>query len=477
MINKKEKGFTLVELLAVIVILAIVLVIAVPKVMSVIEDSKKATLESTAKMIASAAEKAKVQNTVLGNNDEITCDSVAKINNLDYASCSITFDDNTAKVTIEGKGKFKGLNVCSGTKTSAEATNDSCIMKNGCFEYKVVQKVESFDINKEKCKEMFYGFDTEEQQEMFCSGGIDSISGLTLKDSVNYGEMPLNELILGEVVSNIKYLDKVVAITGYNMSCGLDVVIPNTISNKNVEIIGPNLFYEKGITSVSLPDKLTYISWDAFFRNNIKEITFPDSLEYISDYAFRFNQLENEINFPNGLKYLGFGAFIGNQLEKVIIPPNVNFIGYGCFAKENNSNENLEFIVNKTGKSFNWGEVIDTHFAGDYNFVAGIVDANIDSVYVISEELDPCFRFDFETGTITGYDDSCGINPIVIPEKIGGFAVKSIEKHSLPSGYGRIINNSLYIPNNEETWDNFLGSCSFIESIEGNVINYDSDDC
>ena len=50
-------GFTLVELLAVIVILAIILVIAVPKVMNVIEDAKKATLESTAKMIASAAEK------------------------------------------------------------------------------------------------------------------------------------------------------------------------------------------------------------------------------------------------------------------------------------------------------------------------------------------------------------------------------------------------------------------------------------
>ena len=87
----KKKGFTLVELLAVIVILAIILVIAVPQIMSVIEDSKKATLESTAKMIASAAEKQKVQNTVLGNNEEITCDSVAKINKLDYASCNIDF--------------------------------------------------------------------------------------------------------------------------------------------------------------------------------------------------------------------------------------------------------------------------------------------------------------------------------------------------------------------------------------------------
>ena len=58
-INKK-KGFTLVELLAVIVILAIILVIAVPKVMSIIEDAKMGTLESTAKMIASQVEKQKV---------------------------------------------------------------------------------------------------------------------------------------------------------------------------------------------------------------------------------------------------------------------------------------------------------------------------------------------------------------------------------------------------------------------------------
>ena len=58
--RNNKNGFTLVELLAVIVILAIILVIAVPKVIGVINDSKKATLESTAKMIASSAEKQKV---------------------------------------------------------------------------------------------------------------------------------------------------------------------------------------------------------------------------------------------------------------------------------------------------------------------------------------------------------------------------------------------------------------------------------
>ena len=124
--KNNKKGFTLVELLAVIVILAIILVIAVPKVMSVIEDSKKATLESTAKMIASAAEKSKVQNTVLGKVETITCDSVAKINDLDYETCEVDFEDNTAKVTIKGSGKFAGLYVCNGDKTNATAINESC---------------------------------------------------------------------------------------------------------------------------------------------------------------------------------------------------------------------------------------------------------------------------------------------------------------------------------------------------------------
>ena len=121
--RNKVKGFTLVELLAVIVILAIILVIAVPKVMSVIEDAKKATLESTAKMIASSAEKAKVQNTVLGNTNEITCKSVAKLNDIDYETCYIEFASNKAYVTIKGNNKFEGMYICKGTKTDSKVVN------------------------------------------------------------------------------------------------------------------------------------------------------------------------------------------------------------------------------------------------------------------------------------------------------------------------------------------------------------------
>ena len=118
---KKKKGFTLVELLAVIVILAIILVIAVPKISDTIKNSKKTSFESSAKTIASQAEKKKMEKEILEDSGSINCSDVVKLNDTDYESCSISFDGNTAKVSLIGKGKFEGLQIINGTKDSATA--------------------------------------------------------------------------------------------------------------------------------------------------------------------------------------------------------------------------------------------------------------------------------------------------------------------------------------------------------------------
>ena len=119
--KKNKNAFTLIELLAVIVILAVILVIAIPRILDVIETSKKDSFKNAAQLIADSAEKKKASDKLLDKDEEITCKDVAKINDEDYASCKITFDsDGIAKVSITGKGKFDGLKITNGTKENAE---------------------------------------------------------------------------------------------------------------------------------------------------------------------------------------------------------------------------------------------------------------------------------------------------------------------------------------------------------------------
>ena len=119
--RKKKNAFTLIELLAVIVILAVILVIAIPRILDVIETSKKDSFKNAAQLIADSAEKKKVSDKLLGKDESITCKDVAKINDEDYASCTISFDsEGNAKVNITGKGKFDGLKITNGTKGNAE---------------------------------------------------------------------------------------------------------------------------------------------------------------------------------------------------------------------------------------------------------------------------------------------------------------------------------------------------------------------
>ena len=131
---KKKKGFTLVELLAVIVILAIILIIAMPKISEVIKKTRLSSLEATAKMIINSAEKKYTENQVLEQGTNIGCSDVAKLNENDYGKCKITFDDKgNATVTINGKkdGKFDNLS-CTGTKEKINCSEGEAKVYRKC---------------------------------------------------------------------------------------------------------------------------------------------------------------------------------------------------------------------------------------------------------------------------------------------------------------------------------------------------------
>lgn len=96
---KKEKGFTLVELLAVIAILAIIVAIAVPTIGNVIEDSRAEAAEANKELIENAAKLADVSGYAPTDN-EYSITNLETEGFLDLPEDA----DKSGKVTVEEKG-------------------------------------------------------------------------------------------------------------------------------------------------------------------------------------------------------------------------------------------------------------------------------------------------------------------------------------------------------------------------------------
>ena len=202
---KKKRGFTLVELLAVIAVLAIILVIAVPKIMNVIEDAREGTLLATAKIIAREAEKKLEEYKIKGIEDTIKCEDIGYISSSEYQSCNIKFDDNgVAKVTIKGNGKYDGMSVCNATRYNGEVT-DMCYTDSACFAYEEAG-IKDFDIDETACKNYIADWGlAAEQQTTYCTGGTFTMYYDTLIDWLNNMWEIVDVLEDYDVISNVVY--------------------------------------------------------------------------------------------------------------------------------------------------------------------------------------------------------------------------------------------------------------------------------
>ena len=105
--SKQRSGFTLVELLAVIVILAVIALIATPAVLNIIEDSKKSAAEASARSIASAAKTHYMQN-IMDNKPN---------SNVDLSTNTLKYDGEQAKkglLSYDANGNVSGKMYISG---------------------------------------------------------------------------------------------------------------------------------------------------------------------------------------------------------------------------------------------------------------------------------------------------------------------------------------------------------------------------
>ena len=160
---EKEKGFTLIELLAVIVILAILMVIAVPKILNVIENSKKSAAESSIKLVKDAIKTQVTSGSMMGTNftsDESGC-------------YTFNFDDQTSgnakELQLKNKENITGtIKYCNGNFTNNTISFDGQDMKT------IVCK-RATKLHTENC--------TQTDGTYYCSG-----AGLTGK-TITYGSL------------------------------------------------------------------------------------------------------------------------------------------------------------------------------------------------------------------------------------------------------------------------------------------------
>ena len=269
---QKNKGFTLVELLSVIVILAVILIIAVPQIMSVIESARKGSIESTAKLIAEGAEREYTNRKILGKDtNNIECSDVSSMNSNDYGTCVITFDNRgKATVKVTGKGKFEGY-TCNGNSTNME-----------CVKGEIPGSTET-DVQ-------YFSYSEVE-------GGV-SITGYNIEGGL---DVVIPSMINGKkvvAIADYAFTDRGVIPTSIKNKGKTSVSYLNNSKNKTVIPLARPDILGLGITSVIIPSTVKSIGGSAFFDNKLTEVTIPSSVTSIGRVAFAYNQL-TKIIFPS----------------------------------------------------------------------------------------------------------------------------------------------------------------------------------
>ena len=123
---------------------------------------------------------------------------------------------------------------------------------------------------------------------------------------------------------------------------------------KGVKVIGNSAFLGcESLSSINIPNSLTYIGNDAFGCESLTNINIPNSVTNIGDRAFRGCNSLTSINIPNSVTYIGNSAFGEcESLTNINIPNSVTNIGDWAFEQcESLTNINIPNSVTNIGNN------------------------------------------------------------------------------------------------------------------------------
>jgi prepilin-type N-terminal cleavage/methylation domain-containing protein len=124
----KKKAFTLVEIIAVIVILAIILAIAVPAITGIIRNSSRTAFESDAKLLLTAINYKKLDNEAYIPSN-VSLANIGKdlgLSSDNYKAISVEEENNQVVIKLVGQNKWDGFSACGTVKSMKVYDDNNC---------------------------------------------------------------------------------------------------------------------------------------------------------------------------------------------------------------------------------------------------------------------------------------------------------------------------------------------------------------
>ena len=421
----KNKGFTLVELLAVIAILAILVIIAIPNVLKMFNDSKKNAFMVQARKTANVAQ----EHTVLSSDKTFDCNSL--LTGQKFKDCTATVDkNNQVSVDVLGSGTYENFlmvdvtpDANSGTFVDLSKLNTINIGEEKEFKESLVKNNK---INEPTFKQM--------TADEYVSLGS-KFNTLTDEDKQKYKDEYNTSL------NNIKIENNLIKSTSKETPFAATMKLPagkyKIVYKLNDYRTEPILITDNCINN----------------RENIKEDNDMFNYLYFTDYNFIKDEngnpiLTGTINISKDTEYYIVGEINSNKIgpeitiERMIPDFSIN-------GDENITLMSVEVSSYKdAGVSYNGktltGNDVYTYTnlkdkEGEYKYIY-VVKTNQGVkilrryITVSNNTSEKCFKFNKETQEIKQYyyfennvsgGKKCPMD-VVIPEKISGVQVKGI---------------------------------------------------
>lgn len=367
---KKNKGFTLVELLGVIILLGVIAVIITPNILKLEKKSEKELFEDSVNALIRGAQM------YYANNDFINYPTNGIAANSEELNVKNNEDLTSGTIKLVNDEYFYADNVSNGKYCANGVRNDLSIDEGKCpetptrcFEFdKSTGAITKFYKNKVGCEisnptvpEKIDGVEVKHigdnsfgtVESFYCYKTSDDYRNNIYEEIYDYHEFSnYYNCVIGKQNTSNKLvsinLPSTIETIGAYSFYGNDLRLFDFKKLKQLKAIERNAFTYNKILSVDFSEnkELTKIGYDSFFNNEISTLilTGADKLEEIDDWAFEENNLrENYViaDLPN-LKILGSGSFYGTNLLGISFSNLPNLETIGSYSFYGNSITSLE---------------------------------------------------------------------------------------------------------------------------------------